>query len=322
LEGRLGRAEQLSALGRFVAGAVHELNNPLTVVQGYAELLQEQPLPAAVVQRLQAIQGQARHASAIVSSLVRLSQSAPREQESEKPATQKSCDLAEVIHETVAACARDLAERGVLVHVQADPSLFVAAEPSEVTLMLTDMLKKASDAIPPSGRREIFVAARRSEEIAELSVADTRDSASLNRTTNRTTVTLAALPDAQHPAHPGGSALVVVEEELARALWQETLINQHWTTASVATPAEALRHLGREHFDVVLIDSSSPLQDGLPLRAEMDCRGWHTPLILVTGDQVDPASRQAIAESGCPWLSKPFRIGELRQVLESTLLPA
>jgi len=64
------------------------------------------------------------------------------------------------------------------------------------------------------------------------------------------------------------------------------------------------------------------LQDGLPLRAEMDRRGWSTPLILVTGDQVDPASRQAIQESGCPWLSKPFRIAELRGVLESTLVPA
>ena len=344
LEARLARAEQLSALGRLVAGAVHELNNPLTVMQGYAEILQEQPLPPSVIQRLQAIHGQARHAAAIVASLVRLSQSTPRYEEEARPVAQtsaqgaaassnpggnaaaalrcarfqKSCDLAEVIHETVAACARDLAERGVLVHVQADPSLFVAAEPAEVTLMLTDMLKKTSDAIPPSGRREVFVAARRCGEDAHLSVADTRESASRNRAA----VTLPALPDAQHPARSGGSALVVVEEELARALWQETLINQHWTTASVANPAEALHRLAQDHFDVVLIDSCSPLQDGIPLRAEMDRRGWSTPLILVTGDQVDPASRQAIQESGCPWLSKPFRIAELRGVLESTLVPA
>lgn len=321
LEARLALAEQLSALGRLVAGAVHELNNPLTVVQGYAELLQEQPLPPAVIQRLQDIQGQARHAAAIVASLVRLSQSKPRDEDEARPAAQTSCDLAEVIHETVAACAHDLAERGVLVHVHADPSLFVDAVPSAVSGALTEMLIETSDAIPDSGRREIFVTARRSGDAAELSVSDARQGAALNRTSNRRAITLPALPDSQHPAQMGGEALVVVEEDLARALWQETLINQHWTTVAVANPGDALRQLGRDRFDVVLIDSSSPLQDGLPLRAEMDGRGWHTPLVLITGDQVDPVSRQAIEESGCRWLRKPFRIAALREVLEATIAP-
>src|SRR5207245_2721412 len=44
-QGQLIQSEKLSGIGEFVAGVAHELNNPLTSVMGFAELLQQSEMP-------------------------------------------------------------------------------------------------------------------------------------------------------------------------------------------------------------------------------------------------------------------------------------
>jgi signal transduction histidine kinase len=67
---QLMQAERLAGLGQLAGGVAHELNNPLTVVTGYAELLGDSSDPSA---REQAgvILGEARRMKQIIESLMR-----------------------------------------------------------------------------------------------------------------------------------------------------------------------------------------------------------------------------------------------------------
>ncbi|MCX7789704.1 MAG: response regulator [Chloroflexaceae bacterium] len=71
LEQQLLQSEKLSAIGQLVAGVAHELNNPLTSVSGYAQLLlRDESLPPEPRQDLEQIYVQAERAAKIVQNLL------------------------------------------------------------------------------------------------------------------------------------------------------------------------------------------------------------------------------------------------------------
>jgi signal transduction histidine kinase len=71
LERRLAHSEKLLALGQFVAGVAHELNNPLQGVLGHLELLRAQPgVPAQLRRDLTLVYREADRAARIVRDLL------------------------------------------------------------------------------------------------------------------------------------------------------------------------------------------------------------------------------------------------------------
>ena len=71
LERRLGQSEKLLALGQFVAGVAHELNNPLQGVLGHLELLRAAPaLPTPLRRDLTVVYREAERAARVVRNLL------------------------------------------------------------------------------------------------------------------------------------------------------------------------------------------------------------------------------------------------------------
>jgi two-component system, NtrC family, sensor kinase len=78
-QAQLSHSEKLSAVGEFVAGVAHELNNPLTALIGYAELLQMSEVSDDDRSSLQRISSSAERCHKIVQSLLSFARQHPPE---------------------------------------------------------------------------------------------------------------------------------------------------------------------------------------------------------------------------------------------------
>jgi two-component system NtrC family sensor kinase len=71
LREQVTQSEKLSSLGRMIAGVAHELNNPLTSVIGYAQLIRTMPPGDKLSARLDTIRKEAERCRRIVQNLLR-----------------------------------------------------------------------------------------------------------------------------------------------------------------------------------------------------------------------------------------------------------
>jgi PAS domain S-box-containing protein len=76
LEQQLAQKEKFAAMGQMMAGAAHELNNPLTAILGVSDLLRERATDPATSRQVELILQQGRRAAGIVQNLLAFSRPA------------------------------------------------------------------------------------------------------------------------------------------------------------------------------------------------------------------------------------------------------
>ena len=141
---RLGRGK-LDALGEFAAGAGHELNNPLAVIVGRAQLLLARAEDPEVTRSLRIILGQAQRAHRILRDLMFVARPpAPRLRLYKPP---------ELLDSVMAEFQKDSQARGVRLHAELDDSTPEAWGDADGLRHLAEiLLRNALQASPPGGR--------------------------------------------------------------------------------------------------------------------------------------------------------------------------
>ncbi len=165
-QAQLVQSEKLSAVGEFVAGVAHELNNPLAAVMGFSELLKDAPVDEKHRRHLDLIFKSSQRCRKIVQSLLSF---ARRHQPERKPVVINL--LIEEVLEIVAYQLRT-SNVEVVCRLAADLPLTLADghQVQQVLLNLINNARQAIEAHQESGR--ITITTERSGQFIRITIQD------------------------------------------------------------------------------------------------------------------------------------------------------
>ena len=105
--------------------------------------------------------------------------------------------------------------------------------------------------------------------------------------------------------------LLVEDEQKTRESLAEGLRMETWSVATAATGQEALGLLGREVFDLVVLDWMLPDRDGVEVLREMRRRGQPTSVLMLTARSTLNDRVTGLDSGADDYLAKPFAFAEL-----------
>ena len=143
---QLVESERLAAVEELAAGVAHEINNPLTSVMGYAELLLMMDLDPKVRRDIEKIHEGADRVRRIVQNLQLFATGGQREGEKEY------FNLNELIGGTVGLIREELVLKGVEVVEELEEISSLWGHIGRVQQVLINLLTNARDAIVSSGK--------------------------------------------------------------------------------------------------------------------------------------------------------------------------
>jgi CheY-like chemotaxis protein len=108
--------------------------------------------------------------------------------------------------------------------------------------------------------------------------------------------------------------LVAEDDEVLRETLSETLRLEGYIVVAASDGAEALAALERLHPNVVLLDITMPILDGKAFARELEARGLHVPILVMTAAADADNCAEEIDADG--WVGKPFKLSELLPALE------
>ena len=167
LQEHLISSEKMAALGQLVSGAAHEINNPLTAILGYSELLQEDSgLGSASRSLVEKIGQQARRTKRLVENLLNFAQQAPAEK--------TSVHINSLLNNVLQLREPDLTAKRIKLKTKLDPELpRIQGNSNQLLQVFLHMMNNALDALQETGGGLLSIGTCREDDWVVVQFSDT-----------------------------------------------------------------------------------------------------------------------------------------------------
>ncbi|MBE0671217.1 MAG: GAF domain-containing protein, partial [Anaerolineales bacterium] len=167
-ENRLLQAAKLAAVGEMAAGIAHELNNPLTTVTGFSEIvLDELSTDSPHRTELEMVLQEARRASGVVRRLLDFSRQGER--------VRARADINEVVNDVIALTRHLILTNDVLLTLALDETLpWISIDTNQIKQVLLNLIHNALQAMKGGGELTVstYPARREGRDWIVMSVKD------------------------------------------------------------------------------------------------------------------------------------------------------
>ncbi|MFY9529331.1 MAG: ATP-binding protein, partial [Candidatus Acidiferrales bacterium] len=165
LQTQLVHSEKLASLGQLAAGAAHEINNPLTAILGYSDMLIEEGTASERSRSLgEKIREQARRTKDLVTNLLSFARQVPAEKQ--------LLDLNTVLTGAVQLRTLDLRDKNIRIEMK-NPTVLpaVRGDPNQLLQVIYHIISNAVDAMEAVGGGVLAIRAmrERSNVVVEFS---------------------------------------------------------------------------------------------------------------------------------------------------------
>ena len=161
------QSEKLASLGQLAAGAAHEINNPLTAILGYADVLIGESAPGARPHAIaEKIREQARRTKDLVNNLLSFARQVPAEKQ--------LLDLNTILTSAVQLRHLDLREKNIRIELENHSVLpAVRGDPNQLLQVFYHLITNAVDAMETIGGGSLAIRAAREKASVVVEFSDT-----------------------------------------------------------------------------------------------------------------------------------------------------
>jgi signal transduction histidine kinase/ActR/RegA family two-component response regulator len=161
---RMAQTSRLAALGELIGGVAHELNNPLTAILGFAEIIGLSEAAEPFAEEIGVIQKEALRVRNIVRDLLFIA----------RPGTSERgvVPVADIVAHIERLRRSHWSQAGIAAEVRIDPECLAWGNEHQLTQVLLNLVTNAEQALAGREGARLVIAARRQGERVLLTVAD------------------------------------------------------------------------------------------------------------------------------------------------------